>query len=79
MTGDGEGASHLLYYQDKVYSINPTAHSAGPFVGLIGPPNADPGEFLKQAFGRVKNIIQPDEDPVVVHQIFLEISYAAAS
>ena len=49
--------------------------AAGPFAGLIGPPNADPAEFLKQAFGRVKNVIQPDQEPVVVHQIFLEISY----
>ena len=53
--------------------------AAGPFAGLIGPPNADPAEFLKQAFGRVKNVIQPDQEPVVVHQIFLEISYAEAS
>ena len=49
--------------------------AAGPFAGLIGPPNADPAEFLKQAFGRVKNVIQPGPAPVVVHQIFLEISY----
>ena len=34
--------------------------AAGPFAGLIGPPNADPAEFLKQAFGRVKNVIQRD-------------------
>ncbi len=53
--------------------------AAGPFAGLIGPPNADPAEFLNQAFGRVKNIIQRDQDPVVVHQIFLEINYADAS
>ena len=53
--------------------------AAGPFAGLIGPPNADPAEFLKQAFGRVKNVIQRDQDPVVVHQVFLEISYAEAS
>ena len=38
--------------------------AAGPFAGLIGPPNADPAEFLKQAFGRVKNVLQPDLDPV---------------
>ncbi len=49
--------------------------AAGPFAGLIGPPNADPAEFLKQAFGRVKNVIQRDQDPVVVHQVFLEIGY----
>ncbi len=53
--------------------------AAGPFAGLIGPPNADPAEFLKQAFGRVKNVLQRDQDPVVVHQIFLEISYAEES
>ena len=53
--------------------------AAGPFAGLIGPPNADPAEFLKQAFGRVKNVIQRDQEPVVVHQIFLEISYPKAS
>ena len=53
--------------------------AASPFAGLIGPPNADPAEFLKQAFGRVKNVIQPDQEPVVVHQIFLEITYAEAS
>ena len=41
--------------------------AAGPFAGLIGPPNADPAEFLKQAFGRVKNVIRPDQDPVMVH------------
>ena len=52
--------------------------AAGPFAGLIGPPNADPAEFLKQAFGRVKNVIQRDQDPVVVHQIFFEISYPEA-
>ncbi len=52
--------------------------AAGPFAGLIGPPNADPAEILKQAFGRVKNVLQPDLNPVVVHQIFLEITYADA-
>ena len=51
----------------------------GPFAGLIGPPNADPAEFLKQAFGRVKNVIRRDQEPVVVHPIFLEISYAEES
>ena len=30
---------------------------------------------MKQAFGRVKNVIQREQDPVVVHHIFLEISY----
>ena len=50
--------------------------ASGPFAGQIGPPNADPAEFLKQAFGRVKNVIQLGQDPVVVHQIFLEISCA---
>ena len=53
--------------------------AASPFAGPIGPPNADPAEFLKQAFGRVKNVILPDQDPVVVHQVILEISYAEAS
>ena len=52
--------------------------TAGPIAGVIGPPNADPAEFLKQIFGRVKNVIQPDENPVVVRQISLEISYVGA-
>ena len=39
---------------------------------------SDPAEFLEQAFARVKNVIQPDQDPVVVHQVFLEISYPTA-
>ena len=48
---------------------------AGPFAGLIGTPNADPAEFLKQAFDRVKNVTKPGQNLVVVRQIFLEISY----
>ena len=51
--------------------------AVSPIPGPIGPPNADPAEFLKQAFGRVKNVIRRDQGPVVVHQIFLEITYPA--
>ena len=39
---------------------------------------SDPAEFLEQAFASVKNVIQPDQDPVLVHQVFLEISYPTA-
>lgn len=51
--------------------------AACPFAGLIGPPNADSAEFLKQAFGRVNNVIPREQDPVVVPNIYLEISYPA--
>ena len=53
--------------------------AAGPFAGLIGPPNADPAECLNQASGRVKNLIRPDQGPVVVHQISIKIDYPERS
>ena len=51
--------------------------AVSPIPDPIGPPNAVPAEFLTQPFGRVKSVIQRDQDPVIVHQIFLEITYPA--
>ena len=73
----GSGRSRLFWASEV--SLLSNVPAGGPLAGLIGPPNADPAEFLKQAFGRVKNVLQPDQDPVVVHQIFLEISCADGS
>ena len=49
--------------------------AGGPFAGLVGPPGADPAEFLKSAFGRVEVDTTETPRPVVVHQIFVAATY----
>ena len=49
--------------------------SGGPYAGLVGPPGADPSEFLKQAFGRGQKSAPSTHSPVIVHQILVAATY----
>ena len=52
--------------------------SGGPYAGLVGPPGADPSEFLKQAFGRGQKMATSDQSPVIVHQILVAATYTGS-